>query len=194
MVELVDYDSNELRLFLLHRLYRRKLLINCLLLGRHHMHLFKAGKSSFTLFKVDGVPIHGFVIIVVTFWSNDITIGCIRFSSRWNDSPPALSSTGFPQVSLCQFDHPSSRLWRFFDHLCSPRESTTRPPTTLAWSLHESARAHTSKVVLTLTPKPRCNHGEQPPGPTHRESAGPPVPSLAPRRSLRHTCTHCPRW
>ena len=154
----------------------------------------KATRSSFTLFKVYGVLIHDFVVAVVAFGFNDTTMGCTWFSSSWSDIPSALSSTGFPQVSLCQFDHPSYRLWRFFDHLCSPRESTNRPQNTLAWSLHESARAHTSKVVLTLTPKPRCHLGEQPPGPTHWESAGPPVPSLAPRRSLEHTYTHCPRW
>ena len=29
------------------------------------------------------------------------------------------------------------------------------------WSPHESARAHTSKVVLSLTPKPWCHLGER---------------------------------
>ena len=57
-----------------------------------------------------------------------------------------------PQVSMCQFDHPSYRLWRFFVHLCSCRGSTARPPKTRGRSLLGSARAHTSEVVLTLTP------------------------------------------
>ena len=141
MVELFGCDSTELRLFLIHQLCQRKLLTSgrLLLVGITCTCLRnKAGRSSFTLFDVDGVLIHGLLETVAAFWCNDASTGCPWFSSSWNDTPPTHLSTGFP----------------------------ARPPKTHGRSLHESPRAHTPKIVLSLKPKLWCHLGEQP---TERE-------------------------